>query len=235
MILVTRLVGAATLEEMALVVLDRGIALYEQGDLPAARAAFVEARDLVPEKPNPHRWLGLAEARLHHCHEAILELELFLLRAPADDPRRAEAAAVRDRCRGELAPQLGRLTVESQPPGAEVRVDDPAAAVAGLTPRELSLVEGRHVLYVSKPGFSLHSVEVQVAPGAAARVQVPLEALAGAPPAAVPRRRSRAWIAGVVVAGVVVAGAALGLGLGLGLSQEPAPTPISAINGSPHP
>ena len=38
--------------------LDRGIALYRAGDLAAAREAFTRARDAMPAKSNPYRYLG---------------------------------------------------------------------------------------------------------------------------------------------------------------------------------
>ena len=87
----------------ALTVLDRGVALYKAGDLPAARAEFVAAHNLVPDKPNPFRWLGLVDARLGRCKDAVDELTHFLQLISADDPRAVEAIAVRDACKSELA------------------------------------------------------------------------------------------------------------------------------------
>src|SRR6516165_11792935 len=75
----------------ALIELDRGVALFQNNDLPAAREAFVKARDLVPDKANPYRWLGLVDARLGRCKEAIDELEVFLKRVPLNDTRAIEA------------------------------------------------------------------------------------------------------------------------------------------------
>jgi hypothetical protein len=174
-LLTTAWARAQSPEADALLVLDRGIALYEKGELEKAKAAFIVARDLVPDKPNPRRWLGLTEARLHHCREALVELEVFLSRAPDDDPRRGEVAIVRDRCRDELA---------TPPP------IPPPVIVA------------------------------------------PPQVAAAAPPPPAPHRRSRAWIAGVVV-GVVAVGVGLGVGLGLGLPRERAAEALPAIMGAP--
>jgi hypothetical protein len=91
-------------EQDALTHLNAGVAHYERGELSEARADFVIARDLFPQRANPHRWLGLTEARLDHCAAAVAELDEFLNSVPPRDPRVAEAVAVRDLCRGKLSP-----------------------------------------------------------------------------------------------------------------------------------
>jgi hypothetical protein len=90
---------AGTAEEDALAHLNDGVAHYNRNELDAARTDFIAARDLFPERANPHRWLGLTEARLGHCDAAVVELEQFLQSVPPRDPRVPEAIAVRDLCR----------------------------------------------------------------------------------------------------------------------------------------
>ena len=51
------------------------------------------------------------------------ELEIFLGKVQPDDPRTSEAVVLRDRCKEELQPKLGTLVVESEPSGAEVRLE----------------------------------------------------------------------------------------------------------------
>src|SRR5262249_30241306 len=79
----------------ALQLLESGISQFQAGKLEAARDAFLKARDLVPDKANPHRWLGLVYARMGKCSQAVWELESFIRRVPPNDPRTVEAATLR--------------------------------------------------------------------------------------------------------------------------------------------
>src|SRR5689334_12527112 len=78
-------VARADQSDEALQRMDQGMALFRVGSLTAARAAFVEAQKLVPDKANPYRWLGLTDARLGRCADAAEELDAFIKRVPADD------------------------------------------------------------------------------------------------------------------------------------------------------
>src|SRR5258706_8565127 len=102
----------------ALQLLDKGIVAFNAGQLPQARELFSRARDLVPDKANPYRWLGLVDARMGHCADAARELDIFLQKVPAGDAPTAEALTLRDRCRPELAPGGGALGGGTTPPGA---------------------------------------------------------------------------------------------------------------------
>jgi hypothetical protein len=212
----------------ALGLLDKGIAQFNAGQLHEARESFARARDLVPEKANPYRWLGLVDARMGRCADAVKELDTFLAKVPPSDGRVAEAVTLRDRCKDELVPRLGTLVVESVPPDAEVRLDDANAPAAGKTPyRNEAVPAGNHALFVRKSGYEAVTRGVALAQKETVRVELTLKpeaVVAGtAPPVAPPlakadRPKKRYWIAGVVVG--VVAAAALGVGLGVGLTQS---------------
>jgi tetratricopeptide (TPR) repeat protein len=110
----------------ALQLLDRGIAHFQAGRLEEAREALARARDLVPDKANPHRWLGLVYARMGRCEDASHELQAFIERVPRDDPRVVEAATLRDRC----ATQPATRTVESASRTVEpTRTIEPARTI----------------------------------------------------------------------------------------------------------
>ena len=111
-------------EEAALQHLDVGIAAYRAGDYAAARREFEAARRLVPDKPNPYRWLGLAEVQLGDCTHALLAFETFLKSVPPTDERVPEVTRARDGC-------------EHAPPPAVVAppaVASPAVAAAPPPP-----------------------------------------------------------------------------------------------------
>src|SRR5437016_4933138 len=90
--------GARADEREAQRLLDAGTALFDAGSFDAAREAFVKARDLAPDKANPHRWLGITDARLGRCAEAIAELDDFIARVPRSDRRLLEVERLRTRC-----------------------------------------------------------------------------------------------------------------------------------------
>lgn len=87
-----------TVENRALVHLDRGVAAYRAGDLGRAHAELTLANQLAPDRPNPYRWLALTEAALGDCDGALVDIEGFLSRVAADDPRVGELRALRERC-----------------------------------------------------------------------------------------------------------------------------------------
>jgi hypothetical protein len=151
-----------------------GLQLYATGDLEGARREWGAAQALVPGKPNPYRLLAMVDLRLGHCGDAVREAELFLSLAPPDDRRRPDVESLRDQCKRELLPKLGSLHVSSTPPGAEVRLDDEQARVAGETPLTVGVSVGRHVVFVGKARFATVTRPVDVAPGGTVQLDVAL-------------------------------------------------------------
>jgi hypothetical protein len=90
--------AAQPVEDRALAHLDRGVAAYRAGDYERARAELGEASTLVPDRPNPYRWLAMTEVQLGDCRSALFHIESFLSRVPAGDPRVPEVIALRTRC-----------------------------------------------------------------------------------------------------------------------------------------
>ena len=231
---VTQLATAAQAQEdAARDALNRGRLLYEQGVYETAREQFLEAKRLAPDAPNPHRWLGLTDLKLGRCPEALWELEQFLQLVKPDDKRIPEVTAARDQCKEAVKPR-GILVVESSPPGAEVRLDDPGSAALGLTPyRNEGVAVGTHAVHVALAGHVPDARSVVVNKGEETKIRIDLRLQPPAPVAAAeasapskagasvteapPHPKKRTWIAGVVV-GVVAAGA-LAIGLGVGLSS----------------
>src|SRR5215211_7177083 len=82
--------AADSVEDAAQVHLDRGVAAFESGSFLVAHREIAAAHDLMPDKPNPYRWLALVEVQLGDCVKAQANITAFLERVPADDARRAE-------------------------------------------------------------------------------------------------------------------------------------------------
>ena len=145
-------------EDAALAHLDRGVAAYRAGDFARAHDELLEANRMAPDKPNPYRWLALAEAELDDCQSALINIEAFLSRVPAGDPRVAEQVELRDRCLHN-----GRIDIDSTPAGAAVRVD--GGDSIGTTPaRRLAMRVGPHTVTLEKPGFAAQSSRIEVRP-----------------------------------------------------------------------
>jgi hypothetical protein len=145
-------------EDVALAHLDRGVAAYRAGDFARAHDELLEASRLAPDRPNPYRWLALAEAELDDCQSALINIEAFLSRVPAGDPRVAELVALRDRCL-----HTGKIDIDSAPAGAVIRVD--GGSSIGKTPaRHLAMRAGPHTVTLEKPGFSAQSSRIEVHP-----------------------------------------------------------------------
>ncbi|MEZ4361730.1 MAG: PEGA domain-containing protein [Kofleriaceae bacterium] len=165
--LMTQPVWSDPAEEQALTHLERGVAAFNAGDFPGARAELLAAQRLAPHKPNPYRWLALVEARLGDCDAALAHVADFVARAPANDPREGELRRLSDQCaRG------GALSVTSSPSSAAVSLD---GAPLGVTPhREIGVRPGEHQLTVDKDGFERVTRSILVAAGAQTDVQLAL-------------------------------------------------------------
>ncbi len=97
---------ADDVEAAAQVHLDRGIAAFGAGDLALAKKELLTAVELVPHKPNPYRWLALAEIQDGDCAHAKLDVDSFLARVPPDDERIPELVRARDGCKQKGVPEV---------------------------------------------------------------------------------------------------------------------------------
>lgn len=116
-----------TVENRALIHLDRGVAAYRAGDFRRAHAELALANQLAPDRPNPYRWLALTEAALGDCDSALINVEGFLSRVAADDPRIGELRALRERC---LRRQVAHTSGPGDPASSETA---PGSAVPVAT------------------------------------------------------------------------------------------------------
>ncbi len=170
--------------------LDAGVALYGAGNFADARVELAAAQVLAPDKPNPYRWLALVDVRLGDCASALVHIESFAARVAADDARLGELVRLRDQCRS-----IGHIRVVSSPTGATVRVDQRATPM--MTPADLALSVGSHVIVVGKPGFESVTQTVEAH---AAGVD---EAMFTLPVAAVAEPHHRWWLWTTIGVGVV--------------------------------
>jgi hypothetical protein len=112
-------------ETEALGHLDRGVAAYRAGDYAVAERELHAAQALVPDRPNPYRWLALTESALGECQQALVDIESFLSRTPAGDPRVAEMVQLREHCVVELHAQRAPTPMAAPPPQPSQPEDTP--------------------------------------------------------------------------------------------------------------
>ncbi|MSP62512.1 MAG: PEGA domain-containing protein [Myxococcales bacterium] len=143
-----------------------------------AIARYNVARKLVPASSGPYLGLGLAYAATDRCREALAYLEEYLQRQKSPKPEAASAIA---QCRPKMV-QPGRLKVNTDPPGAEVRIDDETGPALGVTPFDKAdLPKGLHRVYLSHAGFRSHTADVTVEPGVMSMISAALEANSALP------------------------------------------------------
>jgi hypothetical protein len=214
----------ADVAKQAQELLDNGVALFKAGDLERARVPLSRVVELVPDKPNPYRWLGLVEVRLGHCDKALPAFDTFLAKVAPGDARIVEVVTLRDRCRVELEPKLGTLVIASTPAGAEVSLREAGEPVLGKTPiGDARLGEGSHVVVLRKDGYVETTRGVTITAHETVRLDLVMEKL----PQPIARRK-RYWIIGAVIGPLAAVG--LGVGLGVGLTR-PQPHTLPALVG----
>ncbi len=130
------------------------VALISVVSDPPGATIFVDREDLGARGTTP-RVLALAPGE----HRITLRL------SGHDEAREVPATLSpgrRTELRVPLSRVLGRVRLDGEPVGAEVRVDE-ADGLAGVLPATLDLAPGRHILRVSAPGRQPDRVEVEVA------------------------------------------------------------------------
>jgi hypothetical protein len=194
-VLAVRPASADPVEDAAQVHLDRGIAAFERHEYLAAHEELVAANKLVPDKPNPYRWLALTEVQLGDCARARGNIEAFLSRVAADDARRAEMLRLR-----ELCSRTGSLAIRTTPDKAQLRID--SAHVGPAPYRSGSFAVGNHTVVAEADGYEPSSRAFAVTAGSALDLQLELNR---------PRTpiTHRWWFIPAIVGAVAIAGGAV--------------------------
>jgi tetratricopeptide (TPR) repeat protein len=150
---------------------EAGQDAFNLGKYAEARRHFRRARELKPELPGPHRWLGRVSRVLEDWEDCVASATTAVRLKPAS-PQTAEVKKDLDACRSALGrPEYGRplregqgaLAVIADVDGAAVTVDGIAKGPTPLEPVPLN--GGRHVLRVAADGHAPLSIDVEIVPG----------------------------------------------------------------------
>jgi hypothetical protein len=200
----------------ARVLLGQGNALFERGDLKGALVDFRAAYALYPS-PKLLVNAAAAERELGDLAGAANDLRHYLDDAGDDD------ATLAERARGDLKTlerRVGRIALAGWPARSTVEVDGKAAR----DPFYVKPAE-RHRVRVRAPTGEVDERDLDVSAGETVEIQMVARIVPpGQPPAHPPVvKKSRGWIAAVVLVSVVVVAGAVTAGVVLGTPQQTVP------------
>jgi hypothetical protein len=147
---------------------DRGLRLYDDGDVPAALAEFKRAYELLP-RPQVLYNMAQSYAALGDPVQATAALDTLLAdkSTPADTRERAS------RLLREQAPRVAEVNVIASVNGAHIEVDNLESGVTPLN-RPLRVASGNHVIGLFAPGYAPSRTAVTVAGGTRSDVRFDL-------------------------------------------------------------
>jgi tetratricopeptide (TPR) repeat protein len=109
---------------------ELGLKLYEEGNYEAARIEFERAQELAPSYRILYN-IGLVYKQTNNYVDALRAFEKYLADGGAEVP--ADKKAIVDKEIAEIRPRIGRITVTTNVPGAEILLDDTPVGKAPLS------------------------------------------------------------------------------------------------------
>jgi hypothetical protein len=119
---------------------------FKAADYAGAEVEFKAAND-IKAAPQTERYIGMSEDALGHFQVAADWYDKFLAHVP--DKMSAQGDEIRKRD-SEIKALPGKVHIDSNPPGANVVVDDKPQT--GPTPLEVELAPGPHTIKLTEPG-----------------------------------------------------------------------------------
>lgn len=149
---------------------DRGVAAFEQKRFGDADKEFREAYELSPAFAVLYN-IGQVSVALGDSVAAVDAFEKFLEQGgnAIDEERRQTVLAELNKQRSKI----GRIAVNSNPPGVEIRID---GKFVGKTPLQgnVRVSSGRHSIVALMDGYQAQAREMDVAPGALVELNLTL-------------------------------------------------------------
>jgi hypothetical protein len=149
---------------------------FKAGDFAGALPEFQEANE-VKETPQAERYMGLCEDSLGHYQAALDWYDKFLAHVP--DKLTQQGDELRKRS-AEIKAMPGKVHIASNPPGADVTIDDKGQAA--LAPLDVELPPGTHKIKFSEQGRLPAEKTLEVAFGSSQSINAALEAQPAPPP-----------------------------------------------------
>lgn len=150
---------------------------YRRGDFETAVREFFLVQRIAPS-PGVQYNLALSFDRLEDEDAAFLAYSEYLSMLPEGDDGgglRAQAEAALER----LAPEVARVRVRSDPPGATIFVDRRALGAFGRAPRVIAVEPGERTILLEADGYRPAERTVVAADGSEVTVDATLERIVG--------------------------------------------------------
>jgi hypothetical protein len=155
-----------------------GVTLYSDADYRAALVEFQRAYALAPNVAVFYN-VGEAQYQLQDYASALATFERYVAMTPASDSRRSEVVQTL----AVLRSRVGRLSVVTDPPGADVSIDDQPI---GKTPIEqpVAVSVGHRKVTAALFGHQMvtKTVDITAEDSQTLTLQLPVTAPEGAPP-----------------------------------------------------
>ena len=152
--------GLSTGDQMRLDALwDEGDQLYGTGRYKEAIEKYLAAYEILPKSDLLYS-VATAYQQLENWQDCVTYMDRFLADAKPG-PKRDRAENSRKSCDARIVrDQL--LNIDSDPPGAQVYVDDRERGVQGSTPYRNYVRPGAHVIWVELKGYEPIKQEIEV-------------------------------------------------------------------------
>jgi tetratricopeptide (TPR) repeat protein len=137
--------------------ISNGKAAYKKGDYESAISAFKEAYDI---KASSGALYNIAKSyeRMGRFEEALEYLQQYL----QEDPNATDRANIEDnirRLRRSIRDRFQELSVSSDPPGADIYLDDRTTGLQGQTNYRMKAQPGPHTLYLDLNGYEPYKTD----------------------------------------------------------------------------
>src|ERR1019366_911950 len=193
-----------------------------------AEVEFKAAND-IKAAPQTERYIGLCEDHQGRLQVAVDWFDRFLAHVPEKMADQGEEIRRRET---EIKAIPGKVHVDSNPPGANVMVDDRPQSAP--TPMDVDLAPGPHTIKLTEPGRLPTQKAIDVAFASRQTVSADLD-LEPPPPPPAPRSKVPAYVTG----GLAIVAAGVGTVFGIMALSDKSdfdknPTTATADNGDTH-
>lgn len=131
--------------------IEAGRKAYGAGDYEAAIGEFKAAYDLKAT-PGPLFNIAKSYERMARYEEAIDYYQQYLEAAPSA-PDRADVEEIVRRLQKSIRERYQEISISSDPPGADIYLDDRNTGLLGQTNSRFKIQPGPHKLFIDKNGF----------------------------------------------------------------------------------
>jgi outer membrane receptor for ferrienterochelin and colicins len=153
---------------------ERARVYFEEGNYDFSVQEFFIVQRTAPTTSTLYN-IALCFQRLGRTDDEFNYLSEYLAGKDSNEERRAFA----EERLSSLTPQVARVFVESEPPGAAVYIDREELGAFGTTPAVMALPPGKHRVIVRRDGYLSGDLEVLAEAGREVKARLPMKLVVG--------------------------------------------------------